>query len=311
MALENATYLNELDTAWPATGDQTAQGDDHIRLLKAVLKGTFPGLSGPFSRVIPKGASFTPALTENTCTFVSTAALTVNLAVPSGLPVGTFYRFKAVTGAITLQPSAGTTIEGAASLALPVGSHCFLAKQTDVLWAAFAVTPPPTPVPTFASGTKMIFAQAAAPTGWTQDTSDAAVNRMLRVVNTAGGGVGGSHSPILNNVVPAHTHAFSTGAVSSDHIHSGSTGGRSAAHVHSVTVPYALSGSGGSPLVTGSASTTANLSASVGAESADHSHGFSTGGISANHSHSGSTDNGSSQTSWAPRYLDLIVCTKS
>lgn len=46
----------------------------------------------------------------------------------------------------------------------------------------------------FPAGTKMPFAQAAAPTGWTQDTTDSATNRMLRVVNTAGGGVGGSSS---------------------------------------------------------------------------------------------------------------------
>ena len=167
----------------------------------------------------------------------------------------------------------------------------------------------------FPAGTKMPFAQAAAPTGWTQDTTDSATNRMLRVVNTAGGGVGGSSSPILNNVVPAHTHGFSTGTVSADHAHSGSTGGRSAAHTHTTTVTYKDSSSLSNPsFVVGGKSTdpygSITASHASGTESADHAHGFTAWGISANHTHAGTTDNGSSQTNWAPRYIDMIICTK-
>ncbi len=170
----------------------------------------------------------------------------------------------------------------------------------------------------FPAGTKMPFAQAAAPTGWTQDTTDSATNRMLRVVNTAGGGVGGSSSPILNNVVPAHTHGFSTGTVSADHAHSGSTGGRSAAHTHTTTINAKNQSGGGQTsgqgIVWGSYTTASNNNSSSpvsGTESSDHAHGFSTGGISANHTHAGTTDNGSSQTNWAPRYIDMIICTKN
>ena len=160
----------------------------------------------------------------------------------------------------------------------------------------------------FASGTRMPFAQAAAPTGWTQDVSDNANNRMLRVVNTAGGGVAGSSSPILNNVVPAHTHGFSTGTASADHTHSGSTGTESADHSHAWTI-YKGSTTGGTlPSATPYAEATGT--GSSGGRSAAHYHSFTTGGISANHSHSGSTDNGSSQTNWTPRYINMIICTK-
>lgn len=46
MALESATYIDELVASNPTSGDSAAQGDDHIRMLKAVLKATFPNLDG-------------------------------------------------------------------------------------------------------------------------------------------------------------------------------------------------------------------------------------------------------------------------
>ena len=177
---------------------------------------------------------------------------------------------------------------------------------------------------TFPSGTRLPFAQATAPVGWTQDVSDNADNRMLRVVKTAGAGVGGSHSPILNNVVPAHTHGFTTGNANSDHSHSGNTGTVSQDHTHGIGDPghshnqlAGLVGSGGSYYadVSGGYQSSFNTqSATTGiwaaGMSANHYHGFTTGGFSANHQHGGSTDNGSSQTNWTPRYTDLIICTK-
>lgn len=157
---------------------------------------------------------------------------------------------------------------------------------------------------TFNSGTRLMFAQASAPTGWTRITTDSADNRMLRVVSSgAGGGVGGSASPILNNVVPAHTHSFSTGTVSSDHSHGVGDPG----HTH---VRREASGNG-------SGTTPAMRTLWAGQVDSGNTEylkiagtGISLGGISANHFHSGTTDNGSSQTNWSPRYIDLILCSK-
>lgn len=147
----------------------------------------------------------------------------------------------------------------------------------------------------FPAGTRMPFAQATAPTGWTQDTSDAANNRMLRVVNSAGNGVGGSHSPVLNNVVPSHTHGFTTGTESADHAH-GDSG-----HSHYYTSPAqrANNAAGSIPDYI----TTAGANTNTGYASL--------GGRTVAHTHSGSTDNGSSQTNWQPRYIDLIICSKN
>ena len=170
------------------------------------------------------------------------------------------------------------------------------------------------PLPT---GTRWTFYNAAAPTSWTQVTDDTANNRMLRVINSAGGGTGGSASPILNNVVPAHTHGFSTGNVSADHSHSGNTGNVSADHSHYMVDYYFAESNQGN---WGWAGENAGhdwdnrgyaRGANTAGINANHYHGFTTGGISANHTHSGTTDNGSSQTNWSPRYHDQIICSRA
>jgi hypothetical protein len=43
LSLETATTLAGLVITNPTTGDQVSQADDHLRLLKTVLKAQFPG----------------------------------------------------------------------------------------------------------------------------------------------------------------------------------------------------------------------------------------------------------------------------
>lgn len=47
MTVESATYIDTLDANYPASGDQRNEGDNHIRLVKAAIKATFPNLTGP------------------------------------------------------------------------------------------------------------------------------------------------------------------------------------------------------------------------------------------------------------------------
>lgn len=46
MALESATFPNQLVATNPTGADPKGQGDDHIRLIKQVIKSTFPNLTG-------------------------------------------------------------------------------------------------------------------------------------------------------------------------------------------------------------------------------------------------------------------------
>lgn len=49
MALESATYIAQLNNANPSSTDVVSQADDHLRLIKSVLKNTFPNLDQPVS----------------------------------------------------------------------------------------------------------------------------------------------------------------------------------------------------------------------------------------------------------------------
>jgi hypothetical protein len=46
MPLESSTSLASLNSLWPLGSDGKSQGDDHLRLLKSVLKTQFPGAGG-------------------------------------------------------------------------------------------------------------------------------------------------------------------------------------------------------------------------------------------------------------------------
>lgn len=46
MGIEVANYVNQLVAANPLSSDPKSEGDDHLRLLKAVLLATFPNIAG-------------------------------------------------------------------------------------------------------------------------------------------------------------------------------------------------------------------------------------------------------------------------
>lgn len=46
MSTEAATYIADLNSALPAAGTSPISADDHLRLLKSVLKASFPNVSG-------------------------------------------------------------------------------------------------------------------------------------------------------------------------------------------------------------------------------------------------------------------------
>jgi hypothetical protein len=47
MTLEAATYITGLNTAYPEGGADRSTASDHLQLIKAVVKASFPGVSGP------------------------------------------------------------------------------------------------------------------------------------------------------------------------------------------------------------------------------------------------------------------------
>ena len=47
MGLESGEFITDLVPNWPLPGDYRREGDDHFRLIKKVLRNTFPNLNGP------------------------------------------------------------------------------------------------------------------------------------------------------------------------------------------------------------------------------------------------------------------------
>ena len=128
MAIEAASSVYELNQNLPLDGDEQAEGDDHIRVIKAVLKATFPGLGGALGRVISKSIGFTPGVTENTCIFHCTAALTVTLPAVAGVPDGTYYLVNAFGGDLVIDPNGTELINGQATVTVLSGSWVVVGK---------------------------------------------------------------------------------------------------------------------------------------------------------------------------------------
>ena len=133
------------------------------------------------------------------------------------------------------------------------------------------------------TGTKMLFMQASAPTGWTEDsTTFAGRSLYIKDGTHAGATTGGSHNPLLMDVVPSHTHAFTTGSDGS--------------HVHDINYKSSGSVSNGSGLLRGTDTdgTSSSFVSSSGA-----------------HTHTGTTNANGSASNWTPKYAVAIVCTNN
>lgn len=142
-------------------------------------------------------------------------------------------------------------------------------------------------------GKRMLFLEATAPPGWTQDTS---INdRVIRVVSSAGGGTGGSWT-LSGLTIASTTLSAAQGAV---HNHSG-TANSAGAHSHGIPTGDNSGYGGFNPNINGSTSIS---SRSAGAHTHTLSINNSTGGSS--HTH-GISSNGS----WRPAYVNVIACTK-
>jgi hypothetical protein len=222
MGLETGSTISSFITSNPTSSDPVNQGDDHLRLIKSILKAQFPGAAG-------NGFATAITATEAELNYVHGVTSNIQTQINNFLP----------------------------------------------------------------SGTRMPFAQAAAPTGWTQDITDNANNRMLRVVNTTGNGIGGTASPILNNTVPSHTHTF-TGSF---------TGAALGTHTHTTPLPtgWSSGGSGGINFHSGSVSGASGYNGVSNAISAGTPSGTISGTNAAN----------ASASDWTPRYIDLIICSKN
>lgn len=127
MALEAGTYVADLVETNPAGGDARSQGDDHLRLVKAVLKNTFPGMGGTWGRVQAKNANYTPVLTDNGSVIKAQSAISLLLGDATAFPNGYGIYVWADNGAVTIDAFGAQTVNG-------VGIRILTQEAFDFLW---------------------------------------------------------------------------------------------------------------------------------------------------------------------------------
>jgi microcystin-dependent protein len=127
MGLEAATYISDLVSSNPVSGDSKSQGDDHLRLIKAALKSTFPnaGRGFYFPAATSRNVSGTIAATEdNGFVTVDTSAGPVTITLPgtlAGINLWTINicKFTGDTNPVFVVPPSGN-IDGYAKIRLNV-----------------------------------------------------------------------------------------------------------------------------------------------------------------------------------------------
>ena len=106
MGLETATFINQLVDTNPTASDNANQGDNHLRLIKATIKNTFPNITGAVTATQAQlntaylplaGGTLTGGLTGTTASF------------PGGVTAN-------VTGAVTGNASTATALQNARTI---------------------------------------------------------------------------------------------------------------------------------------------------------------------------------------------------
>lgn len=141
MGLEAATWITDLDGTNPPSGDKKSQGDDHLRMIKLVLRACFPTASKAWYNptAASKTADFNVAATEMNKTFIiDTTAGVVNATLPA-LAAGdagwecSFIKSNTGTSAFYILPPSGTIASGEV-FGLAKTRRCIPGHRTRVLW---------------------------------------------------------------------------------------------------------------------------------------------------------------------------------
>lgn len=195
MGLESATHIQDFDGSNPLAGDKKNQGDDHLRLIKTVLKTDFPNADRPFRfpEALAKTGNYTILTTDDNKTIVCDASgglFTLTLPTPTidGWLVNVV---KTDTGAnpVYVVPPSGT-INGFAKIRvnIPFVVHTFVWTGSVFL----RLNPP-----NYCAGKLEAFGHGALSTGFAQATGQSLLRadypELFAAWGTTWGSVDGTH----------------------------------------------------------------------------------------------------------------------
>ncbi|MGL5015094.1 MAG: phage baseplate protein [Bacteroidales bacterium] len=189
----NARFINDLNEAYPRNRDLIKEGDDHIRLVKSVLKNTFPGIDTAITFTSEKLNKFdsTFTYTENTLTVNNDVTVAKDKVLDFG-------GNKITNVGLAEDPDDVLTLKALqGSLIYPVGSIFMTVDARN-----------PKEILGFGTWEKFAAGRMIVGTGTTTDAS----NDTRTVVNEAKGG--NYAVKLVESNIPAHVHEKGTLAVS-------------------------------------------------------------------------------------------------
>lgn len=289
MPLETATYISDLVATNPAASDPMSNADDHMRLIKAVLKNTFPGLTGAFLTsaggvLIPvDGTASAPGLayaSEPTLGLRRSAAgvITITggqLRGRGAVPVGSIHMFPKAPAGLGMASGAGFDWIECNGATYNVSDYPDLAAFLGVATGTFAV-------PNLTGTGRFLRSRRS---GIAEGTSEA-------------------------NLVGSHTHTGVTDAQGNhQHTFSGATGSMNRNNPHShnyavgVNTPVLQPG--------GYSVTTAQSTTATSTTDINHEHAFSgTTDAGGNHQHNLAI-NAAGGAETRPEAYSVVMCIKT
>ena len=136
MGLETGNYIDDLVITNPTAADPISQGDDHLQLIKKVVKQSFPSVDAAVHAIHPSATAPATSLTAGLMWFDTTAnllkirneandawvTLAVSIVTSNSVDVDAGTVDGAVIGGTTPAAITGTTLTGNTSLALATGA---------------------------------------------------------------------------------------------------------------------------------------------------------------------------------------------
>lgn len=236
MPLESAIYIPDLDSANPAATDLLSQGDDHIRLIKAVLQATFPNFVGAAVTLTEADINGLSALISGGGVPTGTIALWYGSSgtVPTGWAICNGSTYTKVAGGSIVSPDLRDKVAmGVGSVAAVQGSTYGAATASATTGSGGSHTHALTGLGTHTHSSMSVAGHAltisempAHSHTFTHGGPGSEVeggeggNSLTKTTSTVGGGA-------------AHTHGISHTSADGSHTHVMDT---AAAHTHGVTV---------------------------------------------------------------------------